>query len=474
MSREVDRISDDIHVFTVKGQGLLYDGGTGCLCKLDSLGLELLTRFLQADPATRQSYLEKTDPPASILGDRLSDFPLQEVRRAWQELRCLYGSWIGGPDRDLPADTLQEAQTFPQTPVKALCLDVAHDCNLVCRYCFASCGSFGGKRQLMTRETARAAIDFLIGASGNRWFLDVDFFGGEPLLAFDVVQDAVSYARARSAQLGKQFRFTLTTNCTLLNDRILQWLNENEISLILSLDGRPEVHDSARVFRDGRPSHSVVLREARKAVESRRGKNYYIRGTYTRYNLDFYRDVKYLYDCGFRRISMEPAVGDGTEDWSIQLSDLQALRASYEELADFILRCRESGDPLEFFHFDLGLEKGVCRERRITGCGAGYEYLAVTPSGELYPCHQLVGQPQFQMGNVFEGILKPEISETFQRAKVPDKPSCRKCWARYLCGGGCHARALSASGSISIPCELTCLIMKTRLEVALFVQAVSH
>ncbi|HHY69997.1 MAG: thioether cross-link-forming SCIFF peptide maturase [Bacillota bacterium] len=503
MSRKVNSNSEQVHTFNIKGVDLAYDAATGSLHKLDPVGRGVLDYCLSEGVDLSRPELHRSELQRCI--SRLSPaFSPEEIEEAWNEIRLLAGKSLWGEDEtakksesiytdvadaepDAEPAATEAAATEPADevegyandrvcpvdlpPPKAMCLNVAHDCNLVCRYCFASQGRFGGNPMLMSAETARRAIDFLIDGSGSRRYLDVDFFGGEPLLAFDAVKDAIFYASRQGQKRGKEFRFTITTNCTLLSKDIIDFLNQWNVSVILSLDGRPETHNRMRKYREGGQSHDDAIRNALKLVESRNGTDYYIRGTYTRYNLDFYNDVKYLYDAGFRRLSLEPVVGVDA-DWAIRAEDLAALEQSYLHLVDFWQECFAKGDPLEFYHFEIGLTHGVCAERRITGCGAGYEYLAVTPEGDIYPCHQLVGQNEFAMGSIFAPSYSKmsALGKRFYDARVPNKPTCKECWARYLCGGGCHAGALGSTGNIMKPDPLSCSIMKLRLEFALYIQ----
>lgn len=453
MPREV--AGQNVHLFEIKEDLFAYDASSGALNILDEVGHAVLKVVIETGPDVSDDF---------ILG-QLAEFPPENVKRALVELRGVMGKALFSPDPDLEqrgsADILSQG-------TKALCLNIAHDCNLACRYCFAGMGRFGGKPCLMTKDVARKSLDFLITSSGKRRFLDVDFFGGEPLLAFDVVKDAVLYARSLENKMGKSFRFTLTTNCILLTDDVISFVNRHNISLILSIDGRPGVHDAMRVSRDGRPSHSRVLERSLAAVRSNPDLDYFVRGTYTKHNLDFYKDVEYLYQAGFRRISLEPAVGEG--NWAVDSSDLPLLKDSYSKLASFWADRMEEGDGFEFYHFNLGLSNGPCRERRLTGCGAGYEYLAVTPEGDIYVCHQLVGNPAYLLGHVDSGIEKPELQKELAHARVTNKEACRVCWARYLCGGGCHARAVETGGTVLVPDSAGCLLMRTRLEYALWAE----
>jgi len=451
-------VNSKVHVFSVLGTDLAYDPTTGSLHKLDPVGKAVIEHIQSC-----------TAPSFETALNSLSDtYSPREIEEAWNEACKMSGKslWV----RDANLSQSYDCEAYATVPVKALCLDVAHDCNLACKYCFAAQGRFGGRPELMTKETARAAIDFIIAASRQRQFLDVDFFGGEPLMAFDVVKDTVKYAKEQGKRHGKVFRFTLTTNCTLLTNEIAEYLARENISLILSIDGRPEVHDRMRVFRGGQPSHSLAIEGAKKAVRARKRNDYWVRGTFTKYNLDFDNDVRYLYEQGFRYISLEPAVGEG--DWSIDESHLDTISKTYANLARFWAECFRKNDPFYFYHFYLGLQKGMCLERRQTGCGAGYEYVTVTPSGEIYACHQLVGKKQYLLGNVFDGITNRLIPKLFYSARVPNKPTCIGCWARYLCGGGCHARALASTGEITEPDPMTCLFVKNRMEYALYVEFV--
>ncbi|MGE5579788.1 MAG: thioether cross-link-forming SCIFF peptide maturase [Bacillota bacterium] len=464
LSGEVGGTRSDVHLFSIDGVHLAYDGASGALHRLSPVGRDTLEWAISHPETVGQ------EAPADLLRE-LSARPETEVRESWNEIRYLYGKTIFAGDSTMESAIREKSdRSALEAGLKAMCLDVAHDCNLACSYCFASTGNFGGRPHLMTKEAGRASIDFLIAGSKSRKYLDVDFFGGEPLMSFDVVKDVVRYAREKGKERGKEFRFTLTTNCTLLDESKVAFLNDQGISLILSIDGRPRVHNAQRRFRDGRPSHAQAIEKARQAAISRGGKDYYIRGTYTKANLDFDADIRYLYEQGFRKLSLEPAVGDPEDGRSISEPDLPALRESYLRTVKFWHRCAQAGDPFEFYHFNLGLSGGLCRERRITGCGAGYEYVAVTPTGEAYPCHQLVGKHEFLLGDVKNGMTRFDMMEAFHAARIPSKPACQACWARYLCGGGCHARAIAAGNPLTQPDPLSCHIMRTRLEFALYAQ----
>lgn len=358
-----------------------------------------------------------------------------------------------------------------ETVVKALCLHIAHDCNLACRYCFAEEGEYHGRRALMSYETGRKALDFLVAHSGNRVNLEVDFFGGEPLLNWQVVKDLVAYGRSLEAPHHKKFRFTLTTNGVLLNDEILEFANAEMANIVLSIDGRKRIHDLMRPHRGGQGSYDEVVPKYQKVAESRHQMNYYVRGTFTRNNLDFTEDVKHLADLGFEQISVEPVVADDTEDYALREEDIPAILAEYDKLALEYIRRKKEGKGFNFFHFMIDLEGGPCVAKRLSGCGSGTEYLAVTPWGDLYPCHQFVGQEEFLLGNVDEGIVRTDIRDTFKTCNVYAKEKCRSCFAKFYCSGGCAANACHFSGSINGTYDLGCELQRKRVECAIMIKA---
>ena len=359
---------------------------------------------------------------------------------------------------------------IPPAPVlKSLCLNICHDCDLRCRYCFASTGSFGGKRTMMNFETGAAALDYLLTHSGIRKFLEVDFFGGEPLLNIDVVQKLVAYGREREKEFGKTLRFTFTTNCVGLTPEIAAWAEENAVSVVLSHDGRKEVHDRQRVFPDGSGSYEQVTENIKMFLAQNTRNNAIVRGTYTGYNKDFSEDIKHWLDMGFPRLSMEPAV-ELYGPRKLHEEDLPQLKEEYWKLAELFEARREEGKPFDFFHFKLNLKQGPCLPKRLTGCGAGYEYMVVTPEGEFYPCHQFVGREKYKLGTVAEGVWpeSKELVDKFRNAHVYNKESCMNCWARFFCSGGCHANADLFHHDIMQPYELGCKISRIRLECAIW------
>ena len=357
------------------------------------------------------------------------------------------------------------------TVVKALCLHIAHDCNLACKYCFAEEGEYHGRRAIMDYETGRQALDFLIANSGNRKNLEVDFFGGEPLLNFEVVKQLVAYGREQEKKYDKHFRFTLTTNGVLLNDEVKEFVNRECDNVVLSIDGRKEVHDRMRPFRKGAGSYDLIVPKFQDLAESRNQERYYVRGTYTHFNTDFSEDVLHLADLGFKQISVEPVVAQETDDYALREEDLPKLFAEYDKLAAEMVERKKQGKDFNFFHFMIDLEGGPCVYKRLSGCGSGTEYLAVTPWGDLYPCHQFVGNEKFLMGNVRDGVTNTELRDEFKGCNVYAKEKCKKCFARFYCSGGCAANSYNFHGSITDAYDLGCELQKKRIECAIMIKA---
>ena len=441
----------DIHKFVVNGEYILLDVNSGSVHVLDQVAYRILDVFDGANDA-------------AIIAEFAAEFGETAVRETLEELHeLMVAGQLFSADAEIPP-------VFAAKPiVKSLCLHIAHDCNLRCGYCFASTGSFGHDRGLMSPEVACRAVDFLLEHGGSRKHAEIDFFGGEPLLNMATVRAAVAHIRKREAETGKIFNLTLTTNAVLLSQENLDFLNQENIQLILSIDGRREVHDRMRPFAGGVGSYDKVLANMHKAVDSRQGANYYARGTYTAYNLDFAADVLALADEGFGRLSVEPVVAKDAP-YGLCEAQLPELFAQYDLLAAEYLRRHRDGNGFDFFHFNVDLENGPCLTKRLSGCGAGHEYYAVTPEGDLYPCHQFVGRDDFKVGTVFAGIDQPDLCDEFRQAHVLTKPECRRCWARFYCSGGCHANAEAFHGSIHQPYELGCELQKKRLECAIAVQ----
>jgi len=396
------------------------------------------------------------------LDPKLSGIPKEEL----DEILAEFGQLRDRGMFDSPALEPPEHREEEQV-IKAMCLHVAHDCNLRCKYCFADTGEFHGERLLMPPEVGKAALDFLIAHSGKRHNLEVDLFGGEPLMNFDAVKEIVAYGRELEKKHNKTIRFTLTTNCVGLDEEKTAWLNAEMHNLVLSIDGRREIHDAMRPAANGKGSYDLVLPKAKALVEARGDKEYYVRGTFTNRNLDFTEDVKALRDAGFEQISIEPVVLSEESPYAILERDLSRILQEYDRLAAFLQESCREGQWFNFFHFMLDFENGPCLRKRITGCGAGTEYVAVAPNGDIYPCHQFVGEEGFRMGNVREGCLNREIQKSFQGCNVRTKGDCRVCWAKYFCSGGCAANAHKFNGSIMHPHAITCELTRKRTECAI-------
>ena len=354
--------------------------------------------------------------------------------------------------------------------IKALCMHIAHTCNLNCSYCFASQGKYHGDRALMSFEVGKRALDFLVENSGSRHNLEVDFFGGEPLMNFDVVKQLVAYARSIEKEAGKNFRFTLTTNGMLIDDDVIEFANRECSNVVLSLDGRKEVHDRYRVDYAGNGSWERIVPKFQKLVEAREGKNYYMRGTFTHANPDFLKDIEKMLELGFTELSMEPVVGPESDPSSLTAEDLPVVLEQYEKLAELMLKRHREGKPFTFYHYMIDLKGGPCIYKRISGCGSGTEYMAVTPWGDLYPCHQFVGEEKFKLGNVFDGVSNFEAQEDFAACNVYSRPECRECWARLYCSGGCAANAYHSTGSVRGVYKYGCELFKKRMECAIMLE----
>ena len=356
--------------------------------------------------------------------------------------------------------------------VKAMCLHAAHDCNLRCKYCFAATGDFCmGERKLLPFEVGKAALDWLVEHSGKRVNLEVDFFGGEPLMNFPVIKQLVEYGRSIEKEKNKRFKFTTTTNCVALTDEIIDFLNQEMQNVVISLDGRPEVHDRMRPTVNGKGSFDIIIDKAKRFVEKRGDKEYYIRGTYTGYNKDFGNDVLFLADQGFEQLSVEPVVTDPACEYALKEEDLPQLREEYERLGQIYMDRRANGKWFNFFHFMIDLEGGPCLRKRLTGCGAGNEYVAVTPDGDIYPCHQFVGRDGYRMGSVLDGTFDRDIQGKFAQNHVLNKEKCSSCWARFYCSGGCAANAEAFNGDINKPYDMECELERKRLECAMAIYA---
>ena len=450
-----------VHQYKNNGYDIVLDVNSGAIHVVDDVTYDVIEMFDQSQP---ESYAR--DEIVSALSGK---YGKEEVEEAIDEVQTLIDE-----ESLFTKDTYENyIMDFKKRPtvVKALCLHIAHDCNLACQYCFAEEGEYHGRRALMSFEVGKKALDFLIANSGNRRNLEVDFFGGEPLMNWQVVKDLVAYGREQEKLHDKNFRFTLTTNGVLLNDEIMEFCNKEMANVVLSIDGRKEIHDKMRPFRKGAGSYDLIVPKFQKFAESRHQDKYYVRGTFTHYNPDFAADVLHLADLGFKQISVEPVVAEPSEPYAITEEDLPQLFEEYDKLAAEMVRRHKEGDDFNFFHFMIDLEGGPCVAKRLSGCGSGTEYLAVTPWGDFYTCHQFVGNEKFLLGNVDEGIKNTEIRDEFKCCNVYAKEKCRKCFARFYCSGGCAANAYNFSGDICGAYDIGCELQKKRIECAIMIKA---
>ena len=450
-----------IHKYKLSGYNVLLDTNSGGVHIVDDLTYDLLDNV--------QPPFEDTCPQKII--DKLGKiYNKDDITECYDEIVSLYNDKILFSEDDYEKFAL----TSVASPIKAMCLHVSHDCNLRCKYCFAATGDYHEGRMLMSLETGKKALDFLIEKSGDRKFLEVDFFGGEPTLNFDVVKQLVEYGRSREAEANKKFRFTITTNGILLTDDMIEFINKEMNNVVLSIDGRKEVNDRVRVRADGTGSYDRILPNFKKVVETRgKDKDWYVRGTYTKYNLDFSNDVMHLYEQGFDQISVEPVMADPSMPYAITQADLPRIFDEYEELMKKITEIRNSGKFINFFHFMLDLDQGPCAIKRLRGCGCGNEYVAIAPNGDIYPCHQFVGNEEYKMGSLNDGSFNDDMKAEFAAAHVYSKPECKKCWAKFYCSGGCNANNYIYAGDIHNAYKLSCEIQKKRLECAILMKALT-
>ena len=442
-----------VHTFKLLGYNIVLDVCSGAIHAVDELAYDIISLY---DKMSEGELVQ-------ALADK---YPTEEISECYAQVKALAeaGKLFREDSFEPMAGKLKEKTAGV---VKALCLHIAHSCNLNCSYCFASQGKYHGERALMSYEVGKRALDFLVENSGRRRNLEVDFFGGEPLLNFDVVKRLVEYARSIEKEKGKNFRFTLTTNGMLIDDDVIEFSNKEMSNVVLSLDGRREIHDRFRVDYAGKGSFDTIVPKFQKLVEARGGKNYYMRGTFTHANPDFLEDIKVMLDLGFKELSMEPVVCAEGDSAELRGDDIEIVKGQYEELAALMLEKHKAGDPFTFYHYMIDLEGGPCIYKRISGCGSGTEYMAVTPAGDLYPCHQFVGEEKYKLGNIYEGVTNKCAQCEFAECNVYARKECRDCWARLYCSGGCAANAYHATGKVSGIYEKGCDLFKKRMECAI-------
>ena len=451
-----------IHKYKQLGLNIVLDVYSGSVHVVDDVFYDMLS-FVD-EPFSEEKYTLEY-----LLEKLLDKYKKEEIQEGYKEMISLFKEGLLFSE-DEYAEIAKNWQK--KSVVKALCLHVAHDCNLRCKYCFADTGEFHGKRSIMTAEVGKKAIDFVIANSGKRRNIEIDYFGGEPLMNFGVVKEITEYAREQEKIHDKNFRFTITTNGLLLNDEIKEYVNENMSNIVLSLDGKKETNDRMRYRIDGSGSYDNIVPKFQDIAESRNQDNYYVRGTFTAKNLHFSEDVLHMADLGFKQTSVEPVVAPETEDYALTEEHIPVVFEEYEKLAEEYVKRRKEGKGFNFFHFMVDLDQGPCVIKRLSGCGSGSEYLAVTPEGDIYPCHQFVGNEDFKMGNVFEGKLDEDIKTSFERSNVYTKPKCQECFAKFYCSGGCPANAYNFNKDINEPYSLACEFERKRVECAIAIEAI--
>ena len=452
-----------IHCYKLGGLNIVLDICSGSVHVVDEVAYDLIESYETKDRETLisealEKYKDREDVTREELEDCLSQ--IEELKEAGQ---------LFSPDTfSGMADTLKRKSAGI---VKALCLHVAHTCNLNCAYCFASQGKYQGERAIMSLEVGKRALDFLIENSPGRRNLEVDFFGGEPLMNWDMIKELVAYARVREKEAGKNFRFTLTTNGLLIDDDVIDFANREMSNVVLSLDGRKSVHDRYRVDYAGNGSWERIVPKFQKLVEARGHQNYYMRGTFTHANPDFLKDIEEMLSLGFTELSMEPVVCAPTDPSALTEEDLPIVLEQYEKLAELMKERREAGKPFTFYHYMIDLKGGPCIYKRVSGCGSGTEYMAVTPWGDLYPCHQFVGEEKYKLGNIWDGVTAPDVQEEFASCNVYTREDCKDCWAKLYCSGGCAANAYHATGAVTGVYKYGCELFKKRMECAIMLEA---
>ncbi len=450
-----------VHQYKLNGYNIVLDTCSGSVHAVDEVAYDIIEMYKthSAEEITSKILEKYKDQP---------DVTKEEIAECLEDIKTLEES--GKLFTEDKFENLAIDYKNNSNVVKALCLHVAHTCNLSCSYCFASQGKYHGDRALMSFETGKQAFDFLIANSGTRKNLEVDFFGGEPLMNWDVVKKLVEYARSVEKQHNKNFRFTLTTNGVLIDDDVIDFANKEMSNVVLSLDGRKEVNDTFRVDHTGRGSYDLIVPKFKRLVEKRGGKDYYMRGTFTHNNVDFTNDIFHMADLGFKELSMEPVVCPPGDPYALTDEDLPKLKEQYEILAKEMIRRKKAGNGFTFYHYMIDLTNGPCIYKRITGCGSGTEYMAVTPWGELYPCHQFVGDPKYSLGNVWTGVTRKDVQDEFRTCNAYARKECKDCWAKLYCSGGCAANSYHATGSINGVYEYGCELFKKRIECAVMIK----
>ena len=448
-----------VHQYKLHGYNIVLDTCSGGVHVVDEVAYDIISDY------EKHSREEIIADLTEKYADR-EDITVSDIEECYAQVTSLKDAGkLFTPDTFEPMAGKLKAKT--SGVIKALCLHIAHTCNLNCSYCFASQGKYHGERAVMSFEVGKRALDFLVENSGNRHNLEVDFFGGEPLLNFGVVKDLVAYARSIEKQFNKNFRFTLTTNGMLIDDDVIEFANKECVNVVLSLDGRREIHDRFRVDYAGKGSFDTIVPKFQKLVEARGGKNYYMRGTFTHANPDFLEDIKVMLDLGFNELSMEPVVCAPGDPAELTPEDMEIVKDQYEKLAELMLERKKAGKPFTFYHYMIDLTGGPCIYKRISGCGSGTEYMAVTPWGDLYPCHQFVGEDKYKLGNIFDGVTNTEAQDEFAACNVYAREECRDCWASLYCSGGCAANAFHSTGSVKGVYKAGCELFKKRMECAI-------
>ncbi len=447
-----------IHAYKLNGYNIVLDVNSGCVHVVDEVAFDIISDYENKSP---DEIISETVKKHNVTAE--------DVLAVFEDIEALKAE--GKLFTEDKFRALAKEFKWRQSVLKALCLHIAHDCNLACKYCFACEGEYHGPRGLMSYAVGKLALDYLIDHSGTRKNLEVDFFGGEPSLNFEVIKQLVAYGRSREAETGKNFRFTYTTNGIILNDEIMDFCNKEMSNVVLSLDGRKEVNDRMRVNRGGAGSYDTIVPKFQKFIEKREGKDYYIRGTYTRFNKDFAADILHMADLGFKEISIEPVVAEPSAPYALRQEDLPELLNQYEILATEMIKRERRGEGFTFYHYMIDLDGGPCVVKRVSGCGVGTEYMAVTPEGDFYPCHQFVGKDEFLLGNVYDGVTNASVCDQFKECNIYSHAECDDCFARMYCSGGCAANAYNSTGSVTGVYKLGCELHKKRIECAIMIKA---